>query len=356
MSTFSNQEYAEMIFLYGLFNGNASAASREYARRYPRRTILTARTISNSYRRLRETGSCARSGGNRRTSGNREADLHQRIVAAVTNDPSISCRDIALRLHTSVNFVWRTLRSERLRPYHYRPVQELLGVDLARRLQFSNWILGHHRDNGLFINNILWTDESQFSRTGVNNFHNLHNWSSENRHLSRVNSHQTRFSVSLWIGVIGNEMVGPFRLPTPLNSRNYLQFLQTEVSEYLDNISLERLRTLVYQHDGAPAHSGAVVRTWLNDNFSDRWIGRNGPIPWPPMSPDLTILDFFVWGAMKELVYSTPVRSLDDLNARIDAVAETIKRKLSQVNIPRVMAKRARLYRQNDGGHFEQLL
>ena len=35
------------------------------------------------------------------------------------------------------------------------------------------------------------------------------------------------------------------------------------------------------------------------------WIGRGGPIPWPPKSPDLNPLDFCVWGYAKGLVYNT---------------------------------------------------
>jgi len=35
----------------------------------------------------------------------------------------------------------------------------------------------------------------------------------------------------------------------------------------------------------------------------ERWIGRGGPIPWPPRSPDLNSLDFFFWGYLKETVY-----------------------------------------------------
>ncbi|GFV88973.1 hypothetical protein TNCV_4911751 [Trichonephila clavipes] len=34
-----------------------------------------------------------------------------------------------------------------------------------------------------------------------------------------------------------------------------------------------------------------------------------GPVAWPPRSPDLSPLDFFLWGAMKGLVYDTPVVS-----------------------------------------------
>ncbi|KAJ8960985.1 hypothetical protein NQ318_020289, partial [Aromia moschata] len=32
----------------------------------------------------------------------------------------------------------------------------------------------------------------------------------------------------------------------------------------------------------------------LNSEFNEHWIGRDGPILWPPRSPDLTILDFYL--------------------------------------------------------------
>jgi len=41
----------------------------------------------------------------------------------------------------------------------------------------------------------------------------------------------------------------------------------------------------------------------LNDTFSNRWIGRGSTINWPPRSPDLTLLDFCLWGLMKNEVY-----------------------------------------------------
>ncbi|EZA59737.1 hypothetical protein X777_16312, partial [Ooceraea biroi] len=48
-----------------------------------------------------------------------------------------------------------------------------------------------------------------------------------------------------------------------------------------------------YQHDGAPPHYAYQVRAYLNHAFSNRWIGRNEPILWPPRSPDLMSPDFF---------------------------------------------------------------
>jgi hypothetical protein len=55
-----------------------------------------------------------------------------------------------------------------------------------------------------------------------------------------------------------------------------------------------------------------------------RWVGRDGPIPWPPRSPDITPLDFFLWGYVKDIVYKTPVTSLDELKLRTVAAIETI--------------------------------
>jgi hypothetical protein len=43
----------------------------------------------------------------------------------------------------------------------------------------------------------------------------------------------------------------------------------------------------------------------------------DGPMPWPPRSPDITPLDFFVWGYVKRNVFPTPVNGLDDLKTRI---------------------------------------
>jgi len=43
----------------------------------------------------------------------------------------------------------------------------------------------------------------------------------------------------------------------------------------------------------APPHSSHPICAFLDSEFSDHWIGRRGPLPWPPHSPDLFLLDFF---------------------------------------------------------------
>ena len=63
----------------------------------------------------------------------------------------------------------------------------------------------------------------------------------------------------------------------------------------------------------------------MDKTFPARWNRRGGPIAWPPRSPDMTPLDFFLWGYVKDQVYSTRVIDLDNnLKARIRVAVNTV--------------------------------
>ncbi|UYV67491.1 hypothetical protein LAZ67_5000890 [Cordylochernes scorpioides] len=62
----------------------------------------------------------------------------------------------------------------------------------------------------------------------------------------------------------------------------------------------------------------------LDKNLSGQWIGRRGPIEFPARSPDLTPLDFFLWGTVKDGVYKCKPRNLDILWNEIQAVCREI--------------------------------
>jgi len=55
----------------------------------------------------------------------------------------------------------------------------------------------------------------------------------------------------------------------------------------------------------------------LDATFPNRWIRRDGSTSWPPRSPNITPLDFFLWGYVKDKVLSTPVPYITNLKARI---------------------------------------
>jgi hypothetical protein len=80
---------------------------------------------------------------------------------------------------------------------------------------------------------------------------------------------------------------------------------------------------VLFQQDGAPLHFHKEVTDFLNRKFSEKWIGRGGPITWPPRSPDLTPFDFLFRGYIKDAVYVPPlVTTLPELAGRMrDEVA-----------------------------------
>ncbi|CAK1588801.1 unnamed protein product [Parnassius mnemosyne] len=75
------------------------------------------------------------------------------------------------------------------------------------------------------------------------------------------------------------------------------------IPRYQD-IPLASLRNMYYQIDGAPAHYARQVKDYLYREYPGRWVGRDGPCAWPPRSPDITPMDFYLWGYVKTLVYT----------------------------------------------------
>jgi hypothetical protein len=54
------------------------------------------------------------------------------------------------------------------------------------------------------------------------------------------------------------------------------------------------------------------------------WVGCDGPVLWPPRSPNIKPHDFFLWGYVKDIVYKTPVTSLDEMKFKIVAAIGTV--------------------------------
>jgi len=83
--------------------------------------------------------------------------------------------------------------------------------------------------------------------------------------------------------------------------------------------------------DGAPPHFSCFVTDVLNERFPDAWSGRGGPIPWPPQSPDLSPLDFFLWGYIKNIVYAGKIRNIQHPQESITSAIETVIRDMIQI-------------------------
>ncbi|KAL7648419.1 UNVERIFIED_CONTAM: hypothetical protein RMT77_000325 [Armadillidium vulgare] len=112
-----------------------------------------------------------------------------------------------------------------------------------------------------------------------------------------------------------------------------------------------------FMHDEAPAHFSAEVREHLNDTFPNQRKGRGGPVPWPSRSPDLNPLDYYLWGHLKTLVYSSPIDAVEDLRLRVISGIETIKQTPGIFEwVRQSMRRRLDSCIGNNGGHFQHHL
>ena len=175
--------------------------------------------------------------------------------------------------------------------------------------------------------------------------------------MTRKRGHQRRFGVNVWAGILGNKLIGPHILPNRLRGAEYLQFLQEDLPNLLNEVPIGMRRGMWYQHDGAPPNFSITVREYLDTQFPNRWIGRGGPVSWPPRSPDLNPLDYYLWGHVKDLVYATPIEHEAELMPRITAAFDSVRNEPEVLErVMENMNKRVILCLYERGQHFEQVL
>lgn len=348
---YPKDELVDMIFVLGECDRNPLLASRIYRQKYPLRRHPCSRAFENLKSRFIATGSVNYSGPTRIPRVLTEENENN-ILTAIVEDPHISSRQLSKTYDVSWTSVKRILKKNHFHDFHIQRYQELLPRDYEARSNFCQWAM---QQNPNFFPNVLWSDEATFHSNGFVNRHNFHFYSDVNpRHFREVNR-QNRWSLNVWGGIFGDRVIGPFFIDGNLNADKYLDFLQTDLEDLLEDVPLGPRRRMWLQHDGAPAHSSATVRQWLDDNFRGRWIGRQGPVLWPARSPDLTPLDFFLWGHVKEVVYSTAPTTPDDMKTRIRNCFRAITPDMLR-RVQGSFTNRIALCMQNFGGHFEQLL
>lgn len=133
--------------------------------------------------------------------------------------------------------------------------------------------------------------------------------------------------VTVWAAVSCQGVIGPFFMEdeqerhVTVNSNRYLSMLVERFYPAVPNKD-----TAWLQQDGATAHTTIQVRNWLQQTFPARHISRLTNFPWPARSPDLSVMDFFVWGFIKDKVFADNHQELTihDLKTAIIAAFASI--------------------------------
>ncbi|GBL76474.1 hypothetical protein AVEN_53230-1 [Araneus ventricosus] len=153
------------------------------------------------------------------------------------------------------------------------------------------------------------------------NRQNVHTWSLENTRYAVKFRHQLSWSINIRCGILNDRLIGLVFYDGKLTGQRYLELLQDVITDFVENLPLHQLRNVWFHHDGAH-----------KETFQNQVIGFAGFVEWPPPSPDLTPLDFFIWGHIKGQVYATRPPTLQDLRRRItDACASVTPAMLHNV-------------------------
>lgn len=350
-----NSEKVDMLLIYGECLRNPRAAAALYAQRYENRYHPCANSFRYLEKQLRNTGQMNNNKKRRREKTVRNEENNINVIANVEAYPHSSIKCIAANVGISSSSVQRILKTHKYHPYKVNLVQNLRPGDDERRLEFVAWLSATYYYDFAILQKILWTDESRFTNNGIMNRHNYNFWSDSNPNEMRERNFQYKWGINVWCGIVGSHLVGPYFYQENLTADRYLNFLTNELYGLLEDVPLQIRQNLVFQQDGAPAHNGRIIRTFLNLHFPGRWIGINGPIAWPPRSPDLTVLDFFLWGTLKEMVYKEPSENLEELQMKITNACRSISPEVILAASGRELLSRADLCQQEEGAHFEHM-
>lgn len=216
--------------------------------------------------------------------------------------------------------MYLTLHKYGYHPFKIRPVQHLTADNIIQRHLFCEEILRPIRrlqGDDQLLDKVLWSDEATFTTAGMFNHRNKHFWAIQNPHKIEPVKKQGRKSLHVWCGILKNKIVGPVIFEGNLTGQRYLHFLTNEIEHLLEELPVREYTDIIWHQDGAPAHCIQPITNYLNNRY-DLWIGRNGPIQWSANSPDLTPLDNFLWGYLKDKIYYDRTNNLLDLRQKIE--------------------------------------
>jgi hypothetical protein len=92
--------------------------------------------------------------------------------------------------------------------------------------------------------------------------------------------------------------------------------------------------------------------TLLDDVFADRISSKT---VWPPRSLELSQPDFFLWGAMKNSVYSNNPHTIDELKMAITECIRDVDRAILNTVFENTVRRVSKCL-ETGGGHFEHYL
>lgn len=320
------------------------------------------KTLNNLCRQIDETGSAIeRKKGSGRPKSARSAEniaKVQELICSQEDQPgtSKSTREAARVVGISERSVRNIAKSDLgLSSFKRTPVQVINEATRLKRLARSKSLL--RRLTIQKSKRVFFTDEKIFYISPPVNSQNNRVWSAGKKRdvdPKRLLVERAKFSAHVMVSA-GISYAGKGRLhfvadKAKINADYYVNSLLPNLIEDCEKLMPDNF---IFQQDGAPAHTARQTQEWLALKCPE-FIQKD---EWPPNSPDLNPLDYYVWGAMLHMYQQ---HSPKPTNKReLQAVLETIWDNLPQQSIEKAILsfrKRLQMCVEADGGHIEYLI
>lgn len=287
-------------------------------------TGFSRRTIENTVRRFRETGTTKDRPRSGRPATATTPIITRSIRDKIRHNPKRSLRKVAKELNISEKTVRNYVKKRLgLQPIKLQKSHALTDDSKQKRLQRCRELLKRFKPVDTL--DILFTDEKLFTVEQSFNHQNDRIWSKSVKDANNNGRYVSRkghpASVMVWAGVTatGKTPLVFVDQGVKVNSQNYLNdILKKHVLPWSQTHFAGRNWT--FQQDSAPAHKAKVVQAWCKNNFPSMITSAE----WPPYSPDLNPLDYSVWSVLESKACATPHKNLDSLKRALQKAWEDL--------------------------------
>lgn len=358
---YSLEQRVFIVLEYHRLDRSPIMTRRSFQQKFKVKKGPDQKTIRNLFNKFERTGSVADDlTGNVGCSVSAMTPQNvQAVEEIVKRNPQKSIRRAAAEARLSNSTTYRIMRKGlKLFPYKIQCHQAITNTALRQREDFAHEILKMIDDSTIDVGCLWFTDEAHFHLEGFVNKQNWRIWGTENPSVCLAKPLHSE-KVTVWAGMSSKGIIGPFFTRETITSFRYIEILQQFVATFQ---SLEDTpENSWFMQDGARPHRTTAVFEFLEEYFSERVIALHYSrvtgigMDWPPYSPDLNPCDFFLWGYLKDTVYSRNPQTLEQLQQFIcEACAsisvETLQRVTSNfiLRLRHVIAVK--------GGHIETIV